>query len=249
MSELTDLLKVEFESRRKKNPQFSLRAFARWLGLSPAQVSQIMSGKRTITTKSFAKISDKLSLSPFEQKKYMYATKGKSQTDQGAQKKKLTEDQFRLIADWYHMAILSLTRVKDAKSDSRWIAQQLGITVQQANEATSRLVRLGCLQLKPEFKQIGEPFEVTSDIPSTAIRKYHQQCLQLAAEKIEQVSLEKRQIQSLNFPMSLKTLPKFKILIDTFLDDALSLTEKSGKQQEEVFQLNVQLIPVTQIHK
>ncbi|WP_409479413.1 TIGR02147 family protein [Pseudobdellovibrio sp. HCB154] len=248
MNELTVLLKTEFESRRKKNSQFSLRAFSRWLGLSPAQVSQIMSGKRTITTKSFAKISDKLSLSPFEQKKYMYATKGK-QPSQDQQKKKLAEDQFRLIADWYHMAILSLTRVKEAKSDSRWIAQQLGITVQQANEAMSRLVRLGCLQLKPEFKQIGEPFEVTSDIPSTAIRKYHQQCLQLASEKIEQVSLEKRQIQSLNFPMSLKTLPKFKILIDTFLDDALTLTEKSDKQQEEVFQLNVQLIPVTQIHK
>lgn len=248
MSELANLLKLEFENRRKKNPQFSLRAFSRWLGLSPAQVSQIISCKRTVTTKSFTKISEKLNLSPFEQKKYMFSTKGKQPLIE-QQKKKLAEDQFRLIADWYHMAILSLTRVNGAKSDSRWIAQQLGITVLQANEAINRLVRLGCLQLKPEFKQIGEPFEVTSDLPSAAIRKYHLQCLQLASEKIEQVPLEKRQIQSLNIPMSLKTLPKFKILIDTFLDDALTLTEKSGKQQEEVFQLNVQLIPVTQINK
>ncbi|MES2801826.1 MAG: TIGR02147 family protein [Bdellovibrionota bacterium] len=250
MNEFAILMKAEFSERQKKNPKFSLRAYSRWLGLSPAQVSQIMSGKRSLTVKSLNKISDKLGLSPYEQKKYLFAlSSDKNSVTTKVQQKTLAEDQFHLITDWYHLAILSLTRVKDAKSDPRWISQQLGISVQQANEAISRLIRVGCLQIKPTFKQIGEPFEVASDIPSAAIRKHHQQNLQLAAQKIEQVPVENRQFQSLSFPMSLKMVPKFKILIDAFLEDASAMTEKSTKQQEEVFQLNVQLFPVTQIQK
>lgn len=250
MNEFANLMKAEFSERQKKNPAFSLRAYSRWLGLSPAQVSQIMSGKRSLTVKSLNKISDKLGLSPYEQKKFLFAlTPNQKTIETKSQLKALAEDQFHLISDWYHLAILSLTRVKNAKADPRWISQQLGISVQQANEAVSRLVRVGCLQIKPTFKQIGEPFEVASEVSSAAIRKHHQQNLQLAAQKIEQVSVENRQYQSLSFPMSLKMVPKFKVLIDAFLEDASAMSEKSNKTQEEVFQLNVQLFPVTQINK
>lgn len=48
MNEIAQWVKTEFENRKAKNPHFSLRAFSRWLDISPAQVSQIISGKRRI---------------------------------------------------------------------------------------------------------------------------------------------------------------------------------------------------------
>ena len=165
MNKISLLLKNEFEKRRKRNNQFSIRAYARWLGLSPAQVSQMINGKRNITIKCFQKISEKLNLTPFEQKKYLqeYNTYYKNPNTQ-INRNLLNEDQFKLISDWYHLSILSLTKIKNIKNDSRWIAQQLGITSLQVNEAISRLKRLGCLQVKPELKQIGEPFQVSSKV-------------------------------------------------------------------------------------
>lgn len=66
MSLTSEFLKSEFTKRKTKNPNFSVRAFARWLELSPAQVSQVMSGKRPLTLKALEKINKKLDISPFE---------------------------------------------------------------------------------------------------------------------------------------------------------------------------------------
>jgi len=250
MNKISLLLKNEFEKRRKRNNQFSIRAYARWLGLSPAQVSQMINGKRNITIKCFQKISEKLNLTPFEQKKYLqeYNTYYKNPNTQ-INRNLLNEDQFKLISDWYHLSILSLTKIKNIKNDSRWIAQQLGITSLQVNEAISRLKRLGCLQVKPELKQIGEPFQVSSKVPAAAIRKYHIQNLALASEKIETIDLNEREYQSMSFPLSPKKVQKIKLLIDTFLDDVLEIAQDENDINQEVYHINVQLFPVTQISK
>ena len=117
---------------------------------------------------------------------------------------------------WYHLAILSLTKVRGAKSDPRWIARRLGITVNEASQAVARLVNLGLLQTRPQFLQIGNPFEVYSDIPSAAIRKYHKQILTLTIEKIDTVQNDLRELQSLSItidPKKIKTLKNIKTLV------------------------------------
>ncbi len=90
-----------------------MRAFAQWLNFSPAQLSQMLSGKRTVTPQSLKKIMDKLGLSPYEKSQLLeMLLKGKmNEAPANNQKIRLEEDRFRLIADWYHMAILSLTKV------------------------------------------------------------------------------------------------------------------------------------------
>jgi cyanate lyase len=58
-----DILKNIFQERINKNPKYSLRAFARDIGLSPSLLSMVMSGQRQLTAKQAAKISLKLKLS------------------------------------------------------------------------------------------------------------------------------------------------------------------------------------------
>jgi uncharacterized protein (TIGR02147 family) len=249
------LLTREFENRKKQNPAFSLRSFARWLGLSPAQTSQVMSGKRPLTVGSIEKISARLALSPVEKRKLLASLLGRKSGDLEASgpvktqtlKRALEEDHFRLIGDWYHLAILSLTRVHGAKADPRWIASRLGIRVEDANLAVQRLVRIGLLETFPKFRQIGEPFQVVSHVPSEAIRRYHKQVLMLAAEKIDTVPLELRQLQSISIPMRISAVAKLKPLIDEFLDEAASLA--ASDSPEEIYNLNVQLVPITLVKK
>ena len=140
MKTTAQFLREEFQRRKQRNSQFSLRAFARWLQISPAQLSQILSGKRPVTVKTIAKIARKLDLSPAQQQRLLRATQ-KPQLPQAQSLTSLREDQFRLISDWYHLAILSLTRVPGAKADPRWISARLGISVADANLAVQTLMK------------------------------------------------------------------------------------------------------------
>lgn len=244
MQNAQELLIAELNKRKGINPNFSMRSFAKWLGVSPAQLSQMMAGKRTITLKSMKKISERLGLSPHERNN-LAGSLLQTQKDSNNKKQvlRLREDQFHLIADWYHMAILSLTRIKKSQADPRWIAHRLGISIEQAHQALLRLERLGIIQTKPKFKQISEPIEMVSEVPSEAIRKYHIQNLHLATEKIEMVEVKKRQFQSLSIPLNPEKLEPFKKLIDDFLAVAAELSRKH--EGHEVYNLNVQLFPVT----
>jgi uncharacterized protein (TIGR02147 family) len=247
MTHAQEILRQEFKKRKDRNPHFSLRAFAKWLGTSPAQLSQMMAGKRPITLKSMNKFSERLGFSPLEKKKIFNSLLQQHDfIETTAQKKNLhlQEDQFRLISDWFHFAILSLTRVKGAHSDPRWIARRLGIPVEQAHEALLRLQRLGLLELKPFFRQLGDPIEMTSSISSEAIRKYHKQNLNLAAEKIETVPVEMREFQSMTLTLNPQKISAFKNQMDEFLQQAVELSE--SEIGTEVYQLNVQLFPITQ---
>lgn len=247
MTSPQQLLLDEFDKRRTRNPNFSLRAFAKWLGISPAQLSQMMTGKRPITFKSMNKISNRLGLSPLEKKNIFSSILKDQHFVEPTHEKKLIlqEDQFRLISDWYHLAILSLTKVKDAQADPRWISRRLGISLEQAHQALLRLERMGIIETKPKFRQLTEPFEAVSQIPSDAIRKYHKQNLNLATEKIDTVPLQLRQFQSISLPVNGKKIEAFKDLIDDFLSQASDLAD--SQVATEIYHLNVQLFPVTQV--
>lgn len=238
-----ELLINELNRRKSANPNFSLRSFAKWLGLSPAQLSQMLTGKRTITVKSMKKISERLGLSPNERHSLAGSLLQTETELHEKQYLRLRDDEFHLISDWYHMAILSLTKIKGAKADPRWVARRLGLSLEEAHQALLRLERLGIIETKPQFRQISPPLEMVSEVPSEAIRKYHIQNLTLAAEKIELVEVSKRQFQSISIPLNPEKIEKFKKLIDSFLASAHELSRKNEGQ--EIYNLNVQLFPVT----
>lgn len=245
-----ELLASEFKKRKERNPNFSLRSFAKWLGVSPAQLSQMIAGKRPVTLKSMKKITERLGLSPSEKKSLILTFLQQKKFIENSEEKKvlkMQEDQFRLISDWYHFAILSLSQLKGSHSDPRWIARRLGISVEQAHQALLRLERLGIVQIKPQLRQVSDPLEVVSHTTSEAIRKYHKQNMNLALEKIETVPNQLRQFQSISIPLNPKNLEQFKKLIDEFLNQASDLSEKY--EGIEVYNLNVQLFPVTTIQE
>jgi len=55
-------LQDELEKRCKKNPRFSLRAFARTLEVEPSALSKILHGKRALTPKMLLRMASQLGL-------------------------------------------------------------------------------------------------------------------------------------------------------------------------------------------
>ncbi len=243
--DIRGLLRDELANRQKRNPRYSLRAFALALEMSPAQLSQLLSGRRNLTLKMFGKICDKLALSPMEKENLLrgWSLGNFTFTETAtAQERKLQEDEFKLIADWYHMAILSLARVRGASTQPAWIAARLGISEADAREAVARLQRLNILAPGSKLNQISAPLSVISETPSAAIRGYHRSILHKAEDALETVGVTRRDYSAMTLTLNPKHIHRYRKLIEKFQQEVVELGASDPAQ--EVYVLASQLFPV-----
>lgn len=66
-----ETLRAEFTKRKSKNPFYSLRAFARDLHISPASLSLILLGKRTLTVSMARRVLARLPMPTSDQEKFL----------------------------------------------------------------------------------------------------------------------------------------------------------------------------------
>ena len=148
---IQSVLQSKLTEFQLKNTAFSLRAFSNRLGMSPGAVSQILNGKRFVSKKIAQKICDKLLLDPQEKSEIvgLFPEQKKELLNNTALEPnylQLQSDQFRVISDWYYLAILSLMKTRGFKQSPQWISKRLGISQKEAKEAMTRLKRLGLIE-------------------------------------------------------------------------------------------------------
>lgn len=68
MDSAQKFLAQEYSRRRNINPRYSQRAFARQIGLSPGELSEVLSGKRRLSLKSALRIARAMGLTATETK-------------------------------------------------------------------------------------------------------------------------------------------------------------------------------------
>jgi uncharacterized protein (TIGR02147 family) len=243
---LQGLITHRFEEIRSRNSSFSLRAFAKNLGLSPASLSQILSGKRPLTLTTAKKICDSLALSPSEEQQVLLSllsASGKDPENGQSSIAMLEVDRFKIISDWYHFAILSLTEIPKSRPDPKWVAKRLGISATNAEDAILRLKRLGLLEIQGNsWHQCSQPLSVSSPVPSSAIRKYHHQILEKASQSLDVDPVEKREFGAMTLAINPKKLPLAKAMIREFRTNLCQVLEEGPKAR--VYTLSVQLFPI-----
>jgi uncharacterized protein (TIGR02147 family) len=217
------LLKDELEKRCKKNTRYSLRAFARDLGVSSARLSLVLAGKGGLSVERAHKIARILGLNETEREHFatlVEATHGRSAVTRELATVKLRQfevpvyqqiqaDAFRVISDWYHYAILELTVVDGFKPDPAWISKALGIAEMEAKLAVERLERLDLIEWKAGTLVAKTGFTASTDgIPSESLRKFHQQILNKASEAIVLQTVEERNLSSITLAFDRSKMPE-----------------------------------------
>lgn len=142
-----DYLRNELAARCARNPQYSLRAFAIYLGVHHSTLSQLLRGKRSTTRAVIEKFGFRLGLSSEAMEQFVHAEAAQPRDTHSEARTQLARDTAEVLEDWRNFAILELTRLDDFQPDSRWIARMLGITVDEVNVALSRLCRLRLLRM------------------------------------------------------------------------------------------------------
>lgn len=234
-------IKSEFEARSKKNPAYSLRAFAQSLDIDSSTLSSLLSGKRTLTQKTALKILNKFDISNIERKELLFASlKNKSKTEN----LRFIEDaELEMISNWEHFAILALVETAHFQSNIKYISTQLNIPSATVILALDRLMSLGLIKkIKNKIVVCHNSIETTQDIPSAALRKAHKQYIEKAIYSLENHATLDRDITGTTIAIKKSNLPEAKKLIREFRKSLTELLE-SGKK-DDVYRLNIQLFPL-----
>ena len=210
---VAEFLKVECAKRTRRNPSYSMRAFARDIGFSPSRLSEVMNKGQGISRSSVRSICRALAIGP-RLTEYLCDLadvqfgRVEAARDLAAERiaRGLAEpnvyefksQEFQVIANWYHLAILSLVETLDFRPDPAWIAARLRIDMRVAHDAAQRLERLGLLEMKDDgtWLVVRNHTMVHDQTAPEAMREFHAQILAKAAEAITSVPREQRFLQA-----------------------------------------------------
>ncbi|MCX6125094.1 MAG: DUF4423 domain-containing protein [Proteobacteria bacterium] len=244
-----EVLMLEFAERKRRNESYSMRAYARDLDVSVGLISEIFSGKRMLTPKIGNKILPHLHLPPYQQKIFMKDLAGIGEERGDAHLldvEILRDDEFRLISDWYHFAILSLAKTSNCRATATFIGKRIGISSTDAELAMSRLRRLGLLKVdRGRLIRTKKIVETMHDIPSIAVKKSHQQTLEQTIAALYNVPVNQREISSTTVASTPEKMLQAKSKMREFAASMREFLESGDKT--EVYNLNLQLVPLTLI--
>ncbi len=266
-SKPTEYLSSLLETKQKINPRFSLRAWARQMGFaSPAVLSMILNQKRKLHPKQAIRIKNTLGFSEEESRYFdfliLYANApslGEKEFYENVLKtlrpdnqlSSLDLDHFKLISDWYHIAILEMVRLSDFKEDPQWIGQRLmgEISKTKIKDAIQRLLRLNLLTKDASGKLVRTQQRIATptDIPDEGIKRFHAQRIENALVALKDDFMDERDITAQTVISSKLKIKEAKKMIQTFRRRLSSFLESGPK--EEVVQLNVQLFKLTNKRK
>ena len=212
-----------------------MRSFARLLGLSPSTVSEVLNGKKIFGASTAQKVVKTLQMpalkgdlfcqqvalarakTPAERQKAQGRIK---QLQVGRDRQRLTLDQFSFIADWHHFAIMELLTTEAQFRSGEEVGKRLGLRTLVAEEALTRLLRLGLITKGPEgWTLVKRNNDVVGGTPSSALREYYRQLLDKAREALANQSLEERDFSGYVFAIPREKVTLAKKLLAQYLSD------------------------------
>lgn len=244
-----DLLRTELVERIKRNPGYSLRAFARSLGVSPATISIVISGKKPVTLSLIRKVAPALKLTAEKVKNYQLELIQPTEVRRGQKNYQTVElDQVAIISDWYHYAILNLMRTTGFKPKPLWISRRLGIKPVEAQMALERLIRVGLLSVSQDGKLTdvsnGFTSHIKVDRTTQPARENQRQFFELSRKAIDDVEYSNRSHTGVTLAFNLKDLARAKEMIAEFRRKFHETFDQSGNA-DAVYHLCLGLFPLS----
>jgi len=236
-------LEREYLERRSRNRLYSIRSFARQLGVSKTSLAEVLAGKRDLSKKNALAVAIRLNLSPAERTALLDGIRRSRSRDAAHPDLSLSDDVFRVIADWYHYAILNLAKLPKHQADATWIAERLGISVVEAAEASDRLLRMGFIELNgTQFRRKVGSLDTVADVPSSAVRRHYAQNLRIAERSLEQDPVESREFGIVTVAIDSEKIALAKERIRAFR--RRMAVDLEAPSPDRIYTLSIQFYPI-----
>lgn len=128
-------------------------------------------------------------------------------------------------------------------ADARGLALRLGIAETEVSEALKRLLRLELIDTSSGLlKRTCAPITTSRDRASASLRRHHKQMLERAAQSLDDVPVELRDIGSITMAIDVNKIAEAKERINEFKTDMSRLMEQANPNA--VYNLGIQLFPL-----
>ena len=251
-------LKEAFFERRSRNPSYSMRAYARDLGIQVSNLSLVLNRKRGMSVKAASQIADRLGMNESE-KNWFCTLVSKEHSRSVIARERASNDiakaiplktnvspeVWNIVGSWHYFAIMEFLRLPHQCQKPSSIAEALHLNEEDVTEALERLVNVGMLKEDQPGYVVTEAVHWSPDgIPSEVTRKAHDRILTKAKDALYQQSVSERDFTSMMFTLDPADLPEAKAEIRSFIQNFLQKYSNKSNAQK-VYSLNVQLYNLT----
>lgn len=256
-------LKEILVERIQNNPSYSLRGFASQLGISSSTLSAVLKGERNLSLQMASIIADKLNLTQKEAE--IFSLKVQLESSKKIQHKEilikklnvlipsdntrdLSVDVFKMMSEWYHIAILVCLELKSQKkTTAKILGSLLHISTLEAQSALDRLCSLELAQINEDktysLSKEGH-LNFKSEIPNLALRKFHQDMMQMSARALEVQSPQERYVGSETIAIHPAAMKDIEKAAYEFREKVKTIAQNSVPQSE-VYHLGIQFFRLT----
>ena len=257
---LADILSEQYREKRASKPTYSLRSYARFLGVSPSTLHVLMTGNKTASKKTLTKISKRAGLLKSEISYFSDLFEAKSaKTDDkkkialrkarlhDSRQSLITDEEFQLIASWRHFALMELIKTQDFRNEPDWIAKRLKMSEKAVSQALDALQKLKVLQVNHNgvIEVLKDFVAVPSGKPTLVAQNYHQSVVEEALEAIKTQPKGTRNFSSLVLKFRTKDISRVDEFIRKFRRE-FSLDFEDGDGHDAVYALAVQFFRLDQ---
>lgn len=265
-TEVHKFFKDSWKEKKKRNPAFSMSAWAKQLGLeNSSPLSLAFKGKRALPKKYLPDVVRSLGLSG-DEGIYLEAlvdlSKAKTPEQRLFYLKRLEElspvegfdnstvEEYKYLSDPLHTVILEMTDLKGFRFDPRWIKNKLrlNVSLEEVQDALNRLVELKLLTADKGPKKVKKTYKnltTENDVADLGTKTYHKNISEVAAEQVFEQELKEREFGSYTFNLKKGSMPKAKNLIREFLNNFFNEMEAEPNESNDTYQFNVQLFKMT----
>lgn len=259
----TQILNRIWQRLKTENPkEWSLRKTAEKVGISPAYMSLIFSGKKRITAELAEKFLSKMNAASLEKAKIRECFRRESDADLDAVESNsdhLNETYLVpatadwLLGKWYRLTILDLLTTDNFSSDLTWISQKLGISTEEVSRSLQYFERegLAAQDSSGHWSKTYTHIRFPADTSREAIRNYHRAQLkridELLTTQVAPKDYSRRLVIGISAAVNMAHLEKVKVQLQSVLYRAAK--KLSAGKCTEVYQLSLQLVPYTKQEK
>ncbi|ERP31387.1 TIGR02147 family protein [Chitinivibrio alkaliphilus] len=256
-------LKEFYEESKKSNPYFSYRYIGKRLEVDPGYLVKVFQGKYHLTLEKTPLVRRLCGFSAKEEAYFstlIQFNKAKNDQDVKVYFEKLLSykevgatsivpNQYRFYTRWYYSAIRGLLGYYEFDGDYAKLGKMLSpcISAREAKEGVELLLELGFLEQDEAGVYRLRDANITTgeEWRSIAVREFQQETIALAGESLTRHDKKDRDISTLTVALSRGELDVVRDIIREFRSSVVQYVD-SVESPDSVYQLNIQLIPMTE---
>ncbi|MNK96292.1 hypothetical protein D3C87_1165660 [compost metagenome] len=244
-----DFLRDHLAKAQERNASFSLRSYAQKLGITASYLSEVLSGKKNLSTAKAAVIGLSLGLNHSEQQYFLEIVQVSDTKNNAALgllqdrldnfqrpiKREFAEaHQFEMLATWYLIPVLEMTVSAHYQGQSADIAHVLGISEVQVTEAIQHLHAMGAIEPIADggWAKCSGHLILSSEKHNQALKKFHCNLLEKYQRALYDQTPQERYTGSETILIDREQIPEAHKIMNECLDKLVNLLSKNGERTE-----------------